>query len=747
MSEYLLFDLIVLAGPLVCSFFPVTRFTHRFAAAAIALLAAAPAFVLWDILVTGRHWDFNPKYVLPLRIAGIPLEEWLFFFTVPFACLYTWELVFKPWRGAREQPPAWLYSSFGLLIPIGAALWWQGLEYTALVCFALAIAASIDVALDTKLWGHSRFFGFFVMVNAFTLVFNGYLTARPVVLYDAAYQLDLRIYTIPIEDFGFGWALVWIATSVFESVKARPLARLVERRMGGYRHRIVDAGPAPGSILARDAAGASGPTPRVLVIGGGLAGMTTALHLAERGLPVVLREGKAHLGGKLGAWRERLPSGEEQVVEHGFHAFFRHYYNLDTMLNRLGIRQGFVQVPDYKILTVDRGEFGFQGIHKTPALNLVSLMGTRIVRFRELATNREAQRMRAFLEWSARDTPGRWDDVSFAAFSEATKLPRNLRLVFNSFSRAFFAEPEDMSMGELVKSFHFYFLSHDHGLEFDYPTEDHDTAILSPLRAAMADAGVEIRTHSPVRNLRRDADGWSVDGERFDRVVLASDVRAAGRLVRAVEGDSPGRDALAERLARIAPRDRYAVLRVWLDRDTPRDLPGFVIVDKRRILDSISLYHRIEGESRRWAEDHGGGVFELHAYSIPKDMRDEAAIRRALLDDFEDYFPELKGAALVHESFAMYDDFTSFAPGLMDVRPPTTTEIPGLLLAGDWVKLPCPAMLMEGAVTSGLVAANAILDECGLARVPIDSVPLVGLLHGLGAPTEPSPAMRRAQRP
>jgi len=334
--------------------------------------------------------------------------------------------------------------------------------------------------------------------------------------------------------------------------------------------------------------------------------------------------------------------------------------------------------------------------------------------------------------------------VSFAAFSEATKLPRNLRLVFNSFSRAFLAEPEDMSMAELVKSFHFYFLAHDHGLEFDYPTEDHEKAILTPMRAALDAAGVDVRTSSPARHLRRDASGWDVDGERFDRVVIASDVRAAGRIVRDLTGDVPGRDALVERLTRIAPRDRYAVLRIWLDRDTARQLPGFVIVDKRRLLDSISLYHRIEGESRRWAQANGGSVIELHAYSIPKDMRDEVAIRRALLDDFEDYFPDLAGAAIVHESFATYDDFNSFAPNLMEARPPTETAVPGLLLAGDWVKLPCPAMLMEGAVTSGLYAANVICDECGLAREPIDSVPLVGLLHGLGKPTDPSPAMRAA---
>ena len=56
------------------------------------------------------------------------------------------------------------------------------------------------------------------------------------------------------------------------------------------------------------------------------------------------------------------------------------------------------------------------------------------------------------------------------------------------------------------------------------------------------------------------------------------------------------------------------------------------------------------------------------------------------------------------------------------------TDLPNLFLAGDWVKLPFPAMLMEAAYSAGLVSANAILAREGLRQNAVQSVPLRGLL-------------------
>ncbi|MDX1579770.1 MAG: hypothetical protein R3266_14895, partial [Gemmatimonadota bacterium] len=70
-AEYLLFDLAVLSAPLVLSFVPgSTYFAHRFTKAFTAILIAAAPFLLWDILVAGRHWWFADAYTLGPELLG-----------------------------------------------------------------------------------------------------------------------------------------------------------------------------------------------------------------------------------------------------------------------------------------------------------------------------------------------------------------------------------------------------------------------------------------------------------------------------------------------------------------------------------------------------------------------------------------------------------------------------------------------------------------------------------------------------
>src|ERR1700755_3572498 len=79
-----------------------------------------------------------------------------------------------------------------------------------------------------------------------------------------------------------------------------------------------------------------------VVVGGGIAGISAAVVLAERGVAVTVLEAAPTLGGRLGAWPHTLPDGTEQVVEHGFHAFFRHYYTWRDVLRRIDPALGFL---------------------------------------------------------------------------------------------------------------------------------------------------------------------------------------------------------------------------------------------------------------------------------------------------------------------------------------------------------------------------------------------------------------------
>jgi carotenoid phi-ring synthase / carotenoid chi-ring synthase len=73
------------------------------------------------------------------------------------------------------------------------------------------------------------------------------------------------------------------------------------------------------------------------------------------------------------------------------------------------------------------------------------------------------------------------------------------------------------------------------------------------------------------------------------------------------------------------------------------------------------------------------------------------------------------------------DDFTAFHTNLYKTRPTVKTDVENLFLAGDWVKLESPAMLMEAATTSALYTANLIFNKERLREEPLLSVPLKGI--------------------
>jgi uncharacterized protein with NAD-binding domain and iron-sulfur cluster len=102
-------------------------------------------------------------------------------------------------------------------------------------------------------------------------------------------------------------------------------------------------------------------------------------------------------------------------------------------------------------------------------------------------------------------------------------------------------------------------------------------------------------------------------------------------------------------------------------------------------------------------------------------------VKAAFLAELHFYFPELRDARIIYDHLQLRHDFTAFYTNLNKSRPEFTTAIPNLYLAGDWVKTGLPAMLMEGAYTSGIMCANSILTKHGLQEEPVRSVPTRGI--------------------
>ena len=495
---------------------------------------------------------------------------------------------------------------------------------------------------------------------------------------------------------------------------------LIRRKLNGYIESVNLIDDASPERLSK--------TRSVAVVGGGLGGIAVASSLAERGFAVTLFERNSYLGGKVGCWKVGFPDGGQAKVDHGFHAFFHHYYNLQAFLKKVGADRHLTKIDDYLVLAQDGRRQSFKNVATTPVLNIISLGLNGFYRFREVLLNPASQRMGEFVKYDEAKMFAAFDNVSFTEFAEKAKLPRSLRLVFHTFARAFFAPGDKLSMAELMKSFHFFYLSHDHGLLYDYFTTDYATAFIEPVTRHLQRHGVAIKLDTPINKTERAGDQFIVANERFDYLVVAADVVGTRQITQNSDWIKNCHEGVFSQLCALQESVGYAIYRIWLDRRVSAELPVFIITEKCEILDSVTFYHHFDETSVQWSQASGGGVYELHCYALPDGVRDEDAIKDAFLAELHRYFPELKGARVLREHLQVKHDFTAFHVGLHANRPGYATGIPGFYLAGDWVKIPTPAMLMEAAFTSGLLCANGILAENGLREASIYSVPRKGLM-------------------
>ena len=162
--EYLIFNVIVIAGPLIFGSTKKFYFMDRWRDALLSAIIIAFPFIIWDALVTEKHWMFNPKYTIDFRLAHLPIEEWLFFLTVPFACLFTWEMILKRSQGSSTRIGK-IFRYIAFVLPIlGVWLFLDGKQYTGLVLIFLSLAIFLDNFFDTNLVFQNRFYLYIVQV-------------------------------------------------------------------------------------------------------------------------------------------------------------------------------------------------------------------------------------------------------------------------------------------------------------------------------------------------------------------------------------------------------------------------------------------------------------------------------------------------------------------------------------------------------------------------------------------------------
>jgi isorenieratene synthase len=487
------------------------------------------------------------------------------------------------------------------------------------------------------------------------------------------------------------------------------------------RHRRTF--PAPQGLHS---AAALSSRPRAVVVGAGIAGLAAATGLAERGVAVDVIEREGYLGGRVGAWTERV-DGVELAMNRGFHAFFRQYYNLRALLGRIDPALSMLTaVDDYPLIDGAGRQDTFRGLPRTPPWNaLVFALRSPTFRLTDLAKI-DVRAAAPLAAVSLPDIFHRLDHIDAETFLKSINFPEAARhLAFEVFSRSFFASPTELSAAELATMFHIYFLGSSEGLIFDVANANYDAALWNPLQQYLGGLGVRFHQGVSVTSLRGgDGDTFHVhtdadDELDADAVVLATDI---GGLQRIVEASPELCDDLwRARISRLRTAPPFLVQRLWLDRPVAPGRAAFLGTAGHDPVDNISVLERYEREAADWAQRCGGSVVELHSYAVESAQPDDAMLNR-----LHELYPETGGARVVYERTLSHQDCPLFAPGTYVHRPSIVTPQPGLVLAGDGVRIDLPVALMERAATTGWTAANEILQRWGLAGHALATVPTQG---------------------
>lgn len=215
---------------------------------------------------------------------------------------------------------------------------------------------------------------------------------------------------------------------------------------------------------------------------------------------------------------------------------------------------------------------------------------------------------------------------------------------------------------------------------------------------------------------------------KADYYVLAADVVGMKNLADRLGGDV--NPQFVQQVKNLAVADPFAVARFWFDQDFEWEHSNFASLSGYRLTDSITLYHRIQNQFIAWAERTGGSVVELHAYCYKeKEFPTQGDLLATFEEELYEIVPSLAKAKLLHRELVNQKNFSGFPPNSYGDRPETETPVGNLLFAGDWVKMPFPCGLMERAISSGLLSANAICHQEGLQRRELLTVMPEGILQ------------------
>jgi squalene-associated FAD-dependent desaturase len=438
---------------------------------------------------------------------------------------------------------------------------------------------------------------------------------------------------------------------------------------------------------------------RIVVIGGGLAGISAAIELADRGLPVTVLESRPWLGGATWSFGRR-----GLTIDNGQHAFLRCFSSYQDLLIRLGV-DGFVDLQGRLDLTVLAAD-GQQRIRRNswPApfhlaktlagyglLSRGERLGVVPAVMTMWLSDLSRHRRSSVAEWLGRHGQGA---RARRQFWEVFLVP-----VLNAVS-------EQADLGTAAGFINAALLTSRDRADLGMSSVPLRDLHGGPASRVLAALGAEVRVSTQAMSVTsRRGGGFHVRVDAADESQPAGyEIDAAG-VVLAVPAWSA---------AELVPREISADINAW------RKLRPSPVVSIHVMYDSqvTRLPFAVTGESAlRWIVDKtrsaGLHTGQYLAASIPAADKfvdaPSAVIRGEFLPVLERLFPAA-AAAQVEDFFVTRERGATFrpVPGSAAFRPSQMTNLPGFALAGAWTSTGWPDT-MEGAVRSGRRAAQSVL--------------------------------------
>ena len=210
MSVYLIINILIIIVPLFFTFEQNIKFYKKLPRLFLSILVVGSVYVLWDSFAASRgDWSFNEKYLIGIRLCNLPLEEILFFLSVPYAIIFLYETgKFYFSNNLQTELPykRSFYNIISILLFLIALIFLKQ-DYTFIVLFftsSFILLANLiyPELLRSKLYWLLILFSFipFFIVNYF-------LTSLPIITYNSHAVWEIRLVTIPMEDIFYSFSM------------------------------------------------------------------------------------------------------------------------------------------------------------------------------------------------------------------------------------------------------------------------------------------------------------------------------------------------------------------------------------------------------------------------------------------------------------------------------------------------------------------------------------------------------------